>query len=286
MPETSRSQVFVPFLLTICGDVELNPGPRSSRQTKITNSISQSDPRTPTSSATVNPDETFDTADVIREIRELKIDLSGQIDVAIKDVHGRVDELKEEVSSLRKELERSYRNCEKLAEENMNLKDSVSFLTRELDDMKGRMKRDNLLIYGIEQSPNETWEESESKVKSFISETLDLDGSNFDFERVHRLTNAKSRPQPIIAKFSRFKQREQVLQTSRRRLKNTPFGVSEDFSPMTREARRKLAPFLKKARDEGKRAFLNYDKLKIDGSLYVYDEASKDICAVMANNHR
>ena len=72
--------------------------------------------------------------------------------------------------------------------------------------------------------------------------TMVVDGNKFDFERVHRLTNAKSRPQPIIAKFSRFKQREQVLQTSRRLLKNTQYGVSEDFSPKTSEARRKLGP--------------------------------------------
>ncbi|XP_070550705.1 uncharacterized protein PF3D7_1120000-like [Ptychodera flava] len=274
-----QQQVFVPFLPTKCGDAELNPGPpKSARQTKITDITSTRELRSRSSSLddASNIDESLDLADVIREIRDLKLDLK-------KQVYDRVDELKEDVTNLRSELKQNFQDCARLAEENRKLKDNVDNLTREVDDIKARMKRDNLIFYNIDQSPNETWQDSEDKVKSFISDQLDMDAEIIEFERVHRLTNARTRPQPLVAKFSRFKQRDQVLQKSRTALKNSQFRVSEDFSPRVRDTRRKLGPFLKQAKDNGKRAFLNYDKLKIDGTVYVFDEASKDIRAVDYN---
>ncbi|XP_070554706.1 uncharacterized protein [Ptychodera flava] len=115
-----------------------------------------------------------------------------------------------------------------------------------------------------------------SKVRSLISEKLGIDGQCIEFDRVHRLASARSRPQPIIAKFNRYQQRKQVYEAAKV-LKDTEFKVTEDFTKRVRDIRRKLGHHLAAARAEGKRAFLSYDKLKIDGTTYIYDNACDDI---------
>ncbi|XP_070581495.1 uncharacterized protein [Ptychodera flava] len=268
----------------MCGDIELNHGPRSLRHTKITEWTNQGDDKATDTGSDAASDSGAASEvglnDIMREIRDLKTDLKQQFDKSVNEMYGRVEELKEEVTTLRNELKQSHRDFAGLAEQNKILRDSVNGLSRELDDMKGRMKRDNLIFFNVDQASNETWEESENKVKAVISEQLGLNGEHFEFDRVHRLTNAKSHPQPIIAKFARYKQRDLVLQRARSALKNSTLRISEDFSPKTRETRKKLGPFLKKAREEGKRAFLNYDKLKIDGTLYIFDDSLNDIRAI------
>ncbi|KAL8564249.1 hypothetical protein ACOMHN_050860 [Nucella lapillus] len=72
--------------------------------------------------------------------------------------------------------------------------------------------------------------------------------------------------------------KEKIL-AERRMLKNKTFQVfiSEDFTPRVRDIRRKLLPFLKDAKDAGKKAFLRFDTLIIEGKSFVYDPATNDL---------
>ena len=51
--------------------------------------------------------------------------------------------------------------------------------------------------------------------------------------------------------------------------------IGEDFPVRVREMRRKLIPFLKDALANGKEVFLKYDKLRVDGVLYLYSNETK-----------
>ncbi|XP_077977136.1 uncharacterized protein LOC144432738 [Glandiceps talaboti] len=147
-------------------------------------------------------------------------------------------------------------------------------MERKMDKKQGQMRSDNLIFRGLEEDVDETWDDTENKLKSFISDNLDLNGDEIEFERAHRLNNAKSNPKPIIAKFSKYKHLEQVLKASAK-LKNTEYKIYENFSSMFRKKRRKIGPFLMNARTEGKNAHLEYDKLKVDNVIYVYDNIKK-----------
>jgi hypothetical protein len=55
-------------------------------------------------------------------------------------------------------------------------------------------------------------------------------------------------------------------------LKNTPFGIHEQFPNAIEERRKKLYPIQKEARKQGKHVVLVRDKLFINGMLYCQDE--------------
>ena len=73
-----------------------------------------------------------------------------------------------------------------------------------------------------------------------------------------------------MIKFVMFPDRERVRKSSKK-LKGSHFGISEQFPKEMVEARRKLIPELKKARAGNKEAYINVDKLFINGREFKPD---------------
>nr|XP_037276014.1 uncharacterized protein LOC119168726 [Rhipicephalus microplus] len=147
----------------------------------------------------------------------------------------------------------------------------LSKITNRCDEAENRLRRSNLLFFGIEDDPNENWAVSEDKIVKFCSDHLGTSISSPQLERVHRLGRFNTdRRRPIIVKFTFFKDKEQILSKSRK-LKGTNFYIREDFSMKTRQARQKLLEF---AKAQNKRFKLSVDKLRIDNNTYVFDHSS------------
>ena len=72
---------------------------------------------------------------------------------------------------------------------------------------------------------NETWEESEHKVKDLISNTLQIDADNIEIERAHRVGTKRptsDKPRTIVAKFLNYKHRDMVLNERRKLAPRAP----------------------------------------------------------------
>lgn len=155
------------------------------------------------------------------------------------------------------------------------------------------------------------WETTEMKVREYIAKDLEIDESQMSIERAHRLPS-NQKPQPVIAKFSFFKDKEKVLRTYRQKRKESnekeeqktraaqggsddvfdgdeddteetfrkDITISEDFPSRVMKARNDLRSFLKSALANKKKAYLKFDKLVIDDQQYEYDVDSEDIVPV------
>jgi hypothetical protein len=90
------------------------------------------------------------------------------------------------------------------------------------------------------------------------------------FERVHRINvNEASdrdpqRPKNIVAKFTLYKDRE-IVRRAKSKLKGTEHYVYGQFPKEIADKRKSLIPKLRQAIREGKRAWLSYDTLYING---------------------
>ena len=169
-------------------------------------------------------------------------------------------------------------------------------MSQKLDQLENQSRRENLVFHGLKDKTNESWEESESNVRKYISEDLGLDDSRISIERAHRL-NTKSSPRPVIVKFSLFKDKDRVLKAYREKRANEQENnsqasgqdadtrsepkvrVAEDFSTRVRRIRRCLHPFLKNYLKENQDAYIKFDKLVVDGTVYTYDEDTKSLVA-------
>ena len=140
-------------------------------------------------------------------------------------------------------------------------------MQRQIDNLEAHSRRSNVIFYGIPEDDEESWETSESKVLDLTKSTMEIT-EVIRFDRVHRLGRRKQNsPRPIIAKLTYFKDKQKIFQKAGK-LKGSRFSVSEDFVRSVRDSRQKLVPHLKAARAKGMSAFLQYDKLSIEGEKY------------------
>ena len=85
---------------------------------------------------------------------------------------------------------------------------------------------------------------------------------------------------PITVSFRHFKDREDILKASKLlKVTEDNIHITEDVSKQTREAQQELRKFLRLARKSNPdiRGFIDYDKLYIDGDIFVYNKTKKAV---------
>lgn len=149
-------------------------------------------------------------------------------------------------------------------------------LEGKITELEDRSRRNNLRIDGLIEDDNETWQETENKVKKLIKETLKLNHENIKIERAHRsgkfTKNGKRNDRrTIIARFLDYKDKEVILDKFReKKLWEKQIYINEDFSEKTVELRKQLFLQAKTARNNGMFAKVVYNK------LIVHDRERKD----------
>jgi hypothetical protein len=258
----------VGLLLQLAGDVELNPGPKgkkgSGSQSVLT--VSEGNVRVD-SQAKDTQGQACDTS-VQKALAQI---LSG-IQSELRHLNTRFD-------NFEKSLESVKRGQDELVTENEKMKRKLSDMEVRFDNMEAQQRRDNLLFFGVAGKKGESWEESESKVREILTDTLKIDdAATIQIERAHRLQGARD-PRPIIAKFNSYKDKQRILTQARQVLKGSDnnLRVSEDFTKRVRDERRELVEHMKEARDEGSLSYLSYNKLVIDNRVYVMDREKNEL---------
>lgn len=196
----------------------------------------------------------------------------AKVEETVENQNSRIQELEksleftqELVDDKIKDLDQQMNNKLNLQINNLNqclyhTNQEAKFLKNKLRTLEDRNRRNNLRIDGIKESDNESWEESERKVKDLIREKLKIE-DNIMIERAHRIGKKEDgKKRSIIFKLQSWKQKEAIIKNSNK-LKNTGIYVNEDFSDETMLIRKELFKQMKKARDDGKFAKVVYDKL-------------------------
>lgn len=146
-----------------------------------------------------------------------------------------------------------------------------------LNDLEDRSRRDNLLFYGVQDHPSETWAESEAHIRNLVSGHLNMALTDDAIARAHRLgAFVPNKTRPIIAKFSSFKSKENIL-SQKSKFKTAGVSVGEDFCRATRQSRKKLVEYGKAS---GQTYSLRADKLVINKKKYVYCAATDSVCEI------
>ena len=88
----------------------------------------------------------------------------------------------------------------------------TNLLDFQLDRQEQQMRRENILIYGVEEHKEDN--DDEEKVLFKIADELEIDLKDNEIQRVHRLGQKRrnnENPRPIIARFVSYKKRNDFL---------------------------------------------------------------------------
>lgn len=192
------------------------------------------------------------------------------IDEAIVDIESRVTDIEEKLKCQRIPAQSQVSNAPN------TLIPEYENMQRKLCELEDRSRRNNIVISGLVEQGSESWEDSEKQVIELCKSKLDI--VDVSIERAHRLgKKMPNKTRPIICKLLNFKDKELIKQYGYK-LKGTNIFINDDFSQRTRTARYHLRNFLKERKIQGAvTTKLNYDKLFIDGKLYVYSFESSTV---------
>ena len=102
-----------------------------------------------------------------------------------------------------------------------------------LIDLEDHSRWNNLRFEETTEHKNEPWEDCENKIYDLLENKLEMDIENVVIERAHwTRKKIKNRLQPIVAQFSFYKDKMNILKNSKK-LKSTRFSIFEDFSRET-----------------------------------------------------
>ena len=270
--------IFVWLLLQLCGDVELNPGPADSSQSKLTSSswagsgratgsgpgVSTRSSNTLSSAGKPNipsqPGAGPTLEDVMAKLNSLGTDMCS-MKTDMSGMAEKVNTMSSDFTHIKNQFDESQNRINDLETEVTRLHQQNNDLLRRVDDLEDRSRRNNVVFHGIEKTENENCEQV---VKNLCSENLGI-GHDIIFDRVHRIGNDESKS--IIARCAFYKDREMILK-NKKKLIGSDIFVGEDFSKSTRNIRKKLNEFRKQLKNEGKKTNMVYDHLYVDGKKY------------------
>lgn len=111
-------------------------------------------------------------------------------------------------------------------------------------------------------------------INTFFKETLKISVSGV--ERCHRLGAKKqNKIRPVILKLVDFREKLLIFKNCPK-LKNTEMYITEDFSQNVREVRKKLWDSTSENRKRKEDVKLVFDKVSVNGTMYVWDKEKND----------
>ena len=168
---------------------------------------------------------------------------------------------KSEVDKLKSDFEQNYVD--------MSQSKELEEMRNDILDLKCRSMKNNLIFTGLKYSQNENCEE---KLRSFLYHELGIE-HKIELGNVHRIKGrSHNGGRPIVARFI-FRKNLELVISKGYLLRNTPFGIKEQFPEVIEKRRQKLYPVMKDAKRQKRQVELVRDTLYIDGERYVPESA-------------
>ena len=158
--------------------------------------------------------------------------------------------------------------CESMESKSKEHQAESAKLHRKVLDLESRSMRDNLVFHSLPETTQEDWE---SLVKALLKEKLGMgafETRKIIFDRIHRIVRKENQGPgyipPIVAKFHRYSEREQVRELGyamRDALRATNMSVKPQIPVEVLEKSKPLHSVFKKAKNDGARIKFVLDKL-------------------------
>lgn len=208
----------------------------------------------------------------------------NDIEKSVSFIDNHFESQKEDIKQHKNEIKKMQQLCSNMQETIYQQQKREEINNDKLLDLEFRSMRDNLIFYGLQEPPTkpstpsktmepQKFDNCEELVKTFISDTLDIDTKDMEFNRIHRLGGKQAKkPRPIIVNFHRYSDREKVRQKSyeeeiKEKLKQLKQGVGTQQPQQYRDARKALSECAKTEEELGKKTRIVGNKLYVNNSL-------------------
>lgn len=169
-------------------------------------------------------------------------------------------EMKESItSSINKNIDEKFILLESRQQQLEKITEEQSQKIQKFEKM---LRKKNLIFFGIEESEN-SYFALQNNILDIINNIMKLDCQKQDIECVSRMGKKSEKIRPIIVTFTTMGKKIELLKNKKMLQKNSNFYIKEDFPPEVLEQRKKLSTQLKHEKEQGRNAYIKYNKLVI-----------------------
>ena len=210
-----------------------------------------------------------------KDVREINLKMRD-CEESTQVISDLCEDVQSEQNTMSVSVNALYEKIEKLEFNQEQMTSELANSTSAIVDLQCRSMRENLIFTGIkEQRLKEgEYEDTEGLLRDFLKYEMQIDRP-IHFHRVHRIGPYERNfdtPRPVVAKFERFKDREEVRSAAPRTLKGKPHGVREQFPKVVEDKRKFLYPEMKRAKhNKQNKVRLVRDKLYVNNVEIIPD---------------
>ena len=171
------------------------------------------------------------------------------------------------------DLQSVQKENEKLREDITKFENTTTTLEGRCNDLEDRSRRYNLRIFGLPEDPDETWDNTRTKVADLCTGRLGL--PEVRLEVAHRTGPRRvDKPRAVVARFQRIDDREAVMRNVGK-LKQSGIHIHEDLCAASLKKRNDQWPLLRQHRNAGNFAKFVRHKLVVRESSNKTDNTDR-----------
>lgn len=194
----------------------------------------------------------------------------------------RSERIENKLSNCHEELKKLTLENAELREENIKLKEQVMEQDDRLDLLEKETRKKKIVIQGIQDSQEECDLELKEKIRTVLRKIevqINIENETQEVIRLGRYGNGRTRP--VLIELNTWNKKWEIMKSAKklRDFKDLKIWITEDYSKKVREQRKTLLDHMKKARANGQKAVISYNKLIVNGDSYtteqIKDETAK-----------
>ena len=204
-----------------------------------------------------------------RDIDSLKTEIN-EVKQTNKDLTESVGNLQTENIDLQNTIETLKKRMQLFEGLNSQLKVKVKEQGEQIIELKARSMRENIVVNGINENENETWQNTKTKLQEFFQNELKIEAEyDIEIDRAHRIGQNKNGTRPIVANLATQAARDMVFSKLKNLKQGSKFSVNEQLPPEVTERRKRLWSKYKEAKqNKTNKVKWSLDKLFINGKCF------------------
>lgn len=189
----------------------------------------------------------------------------------LEHLKGKLDRIEGKLDNMSEEMGEIKRENREMRQENKQLKAELNEVNKRVEILEREIRKKNLVIHGLQETDNEEPQMLQRKVQEVLIKTgVQIKEEELsEVRRMGILKNNKARP--TFVQLASGKKRTEILKGGHN-LKGSNVYINEDYSKEIQTQRRELIYHMKKAREQGNNAKINYNKLTINGEVYTIEQ--------------
>lgn len=204
-----------------------------------------------------------------KETREEIETMKGQLREREEEWRREKEKMEDRIKRLEKRVEERKRGMGEEKEENKGdgIKRKVKEIEEKMERMERKERKKNIIIKGIIE------EEKEAEEK--FRRTMQEIGVEVEIEKIRRLGKGKERERGAAIITMRSIEEKKQIMVKRKELKKRGIWIDNDLTWRERKMRWKLGEIASEERRKGRKVWIGYGKLEIEGERWEWEEGTE-----------